>query len=300
MPLFHVHGLIGSALSTLSSGGTLVLPDKFNLLSFWRTVRDTGTTWYSAVPAIHNMLVTYAAGHRPRGAEALRFIRSCSAALPAEKMTAMEEVFGVPVLEAYGMTEASHQMTSNPLPPSRRVPGSVGQGTGLRIAIMDDLGNLIPPGRQGEVVIQGPTVISAYEDNPEANAASFTNGWFRTGDLGMLNTEGCLTLTGRLKEIINRGGEKVGPREIDEVLLAHPAVAEAVAFGMPHPGWGEEVAAAVVLKGPVTEAELLSFCEARLADFKRPKKIYVTDSIPRTSTHKIQRAAVAEVFLKTL
>jgi acyl-CoA synthetase (AMP-forming)/AMP-acid ligase II len=296
MPLFHVHGLVASTLSTLLSGGTVVVPSKFNPLSFWRTVRDTKTTWYSAVPTIHNLLLSRAGDERPAGAEGLRFIRSCSAALPPEMMAKMEQVFGAPVLEAYGMTEASHQMASNPQPPAVRKPGSVGPGTGVQIAIMDDAGNLLPQGERGEVVIKGPNVVSGYENNPEANAKSFTHGWFRTGDQGMLDAGGYLFLTGRLKEMINRGGEKIGPREIDEVLLAHPAVAEAVSFGVPHPAWGEEVAAAVTLKAPVTEAELLAFCKERLADFKRPKKIYITEQIPRTATGKIQRGAVAKAF----
>jgi acyl-CoA synthetase (AMP-forming)/AMP-acid ligase II len=296
MPLFHVHGLVASTLSTLLSGGTVAVPNKFNPLSFWRTVRDTKATWYSAVPTIHNLLLSRAGKERPAGAEGLRFIRSCSASLPAEMMDQMERVFGVPVLEAYGMTEASHQMSSNPQPPAARKPGSVGQGTGVQIGIMDAAGNLLAPGERGEVVIQGPNVVAGYENNPEANAKSFTNGWFRTGDQGFLDGERYLTLTGRIKELINRGGEKIGPREIDEVLLSHPAVAEAVCFGVPHPAWGEEVAAAVVLKEPAGESDIMAFCKERLAEFKRPKKIYITDAIPRTATGKIQRGAVAKAF----
>jgi len=298
MPLFHVHGLVASTLSTLLSGGTVVVPAKFSPLSFWRTVRDTGATWYSAVPTIHNMLLARAGEGRPAGAEGLRFIRSCSAALPPEMMEKMERVFGVPVLEAYGMTEASHQMASNPVPPLARKPGSVGPGTGVQIGIMDEAGNLLPGGERGEVVIQGPNVVSGYENNPEANEKSFTQGWFRTGDQGYLDEDGYLLLTGRLKEMINRGGEKIGPREIDEVLLSHPAVAEAVAFGVPHPAWGEEVAAAIVLKEdtPATDTAILAFCKERLAEFKCPKKIYITTAIPRTATGKIQRGAVAKAF----
>src|SRR5262249_54389851 len=246
MPLFHVHGLVASTLSTLLSGGAVAVPVKFNPLSFWRTVRDTKATWYSAVPTIHNLLLSRVGNERLAGAEGLRFIRFCSASLLPEMMEQMERVFGVPVLEAYGMTEASHQMASNPQPPAARKPGSVGRGTGVGIGIMDNDGNLLPPDARGEVVIQGPNVVAGYENNPEANAKSFTNGWFRTGDQGFLDAEGYLTLTGRIKELINRGGEKIGPREIDEVLLSHPAVAEAVCFGVPHPAWGEEVAAAVV------------------------------------------------------
>jgi acyl-CoA synthetase (AMP-forming)/AMP-acid ligase II len=295
MPLFHVHGLVASTLSTLRSGGTVAVPNKFNPLSFWRTVRDSGATWYSAVPTIHNLLLSRAT-ERPAGSEGLRFIRSCSAALPPEMMAKMESIFGVPVLEAYGMTEASHQMASNPQPPLARKPGSVGPGTGVGIGIMDDEGNLLATGQRGEVVIQGPNVVSEYENNPEATAKSFTKGWFRTGDQGFLDSDGYLTLTGRIKELINRGGEKIGPREIDEVLLAHPAVEEAVAFGVPHRTWGEEVAAAVVLREPTPESEILAFCKERLADFKVPKTLYVVTTIPRTATGKIQRGNVAKAL----
>jgi len=296
MPLFHVHGLVASVLSTFYSGGTVVLPGKFSPLSFWRIVRECHVTWYSAVPTIHQLLLTRAGGERPAGAENLRFIRSCSAALPPEMMQSMEQVFGAPVLEAYGMTEASHQMCSNPLPPKDRKAGSVGPGTGIKVSIMDAAGNHLPQGERGEIVIQGPNVVSEYENNPEATAKSFTNGWFRTGDQGYLDKDGYLVLTGRIKELINRGGEKVAPREIDEVLLAHPAVAEAVAFGFPHPTWGEEVAAAVVLRSPEKEEAILAFCKERLAEFKRPKKLYIVEQIPRTATGKIQRGAVAASF----
>src|SRR5580704_11428066 len=299
MPLFHVHGLVASTISTLLSGGTVVVPTKFNPLSFWRTVRDHNVPWYSAVPTIHHLLLSRAGDERPQGAENLRFIRSCSAALPPEMMAKMESVFGAPVLEAYGMTEASHQMCSNPLAPAERKPGSVGPGTGVKIGIMDGNGNLLAASERGEVVIQGPNVVDGYENNPEANAVSFTNGWFRTGDQGFLDSEGYLTLTGRIKELINRGGEKIAPREIDEILLGHPAVAEALAFGVPHASWGEEVEAAVVLKEarePNSEALILAYCKERLADFKRPKKLYIVETIPRTATGKIARGAVAKAL----
>lgn len=302
MPLFHVHGLVASTLATLSTGGTIVVPVKFNPLSFWRIVRDHKVTWYSAVPTIHQLLLARAEkGARPAGAENLRFIRSCSASLPPQVMHDLEEAFGAPVLEAYGMTEAAHQMASNPLPPAQRLPGSVGRGTDVRISIMDAEGNHLSPGERGEVVISGPNVVRGYENNPEANASSFVGGWFRTGDQGFLDENGYLTLTGRLKEMINRGGEKISPREIDEVLLGHPAVAEAVCFGVPHTAWGEEVAAAVTLRPEqaATEAELLAYCKERLADYKRPKHIHITTAIPRTATGKIQRRIVAQAFAPT-
>jgi len=297
MPLFHVHGLVASTLATLSTGGTVVVPGKFNPLSFWRVAKDHGVTWYSAVPTLHQLLLARAdSTSRPAGAEKLRFIRSCSASLPPQLMHDLEAAFGAPVLEAYGMSEAAHQMATNPLPPAARKPGSVGRGTDVRISIMDKDGRHLPTGQAGEVVIQGPNVIRGYENNPEANASSFVDGWFRTGDQGVLDEEGYLTLVARIKELINRGGEKISPREIDEVLLSHPNVAEAVCFGVPHPTWGEEVAAAVVVRDGVTEADLLAYCRERLADFKRPKQIHITDAIPRTATGKIQRGVVAKAY----
>jgi acyl-CoA synthetase (AMP-forming)/AMP-acid ligase II len=294
MPLFHVHGLVASTLATLLAGGTVVVPPRFNPLSFRRMVRDYGVTWFSAVPTIHQLILARASdAAKVEGAERLRFIRSCSAPLPVATAERLEALFGVPVVEAYGMTEASHQMASNPLPPRARKFGTVGMATGIRIGTMNETGALQPAGATGEVVIEGPSVIRAYENNPEANAKSFVDGWFRTGDEGVLDGEGYLQLTGRIKELINRGGEKIAPREIDDVLLAHPKVSEAVAFGVPHRTWGEEVAAAVVLREPATEAELIAYCRERLAEFKCPKTLYVVKSIPRTATGKVQRLNVA-------
>ena len=305
MPLFHVHGLVASTLATLLSGGTVIVPPRFNALNFWRLVEEYGVTWFSAVPTIHQALLNRA---RRRGRtadipavhEGLRFIRSCSSPLPASVMIEMEDRFGVPVLEAYGMTEAAHQMSSNPLPPGKRVPGSVGPGTGVSVAIMDEDGALQNTGDTGEVVIKGTNVINGYEDNPQANADSFTNGWFRTGDEGLLDSDGYLKLVGRRKELINRGGEKVSPVEIDEVLLTHPSVVEVVAFGIPHPILGEEPSAAVVLSEPTTtKSQLIEHCRRHLAQFKCPRRIHIVDSIPRTATGKVQRRLVAATFTGT-
>jgi acyl-CoA synthetase (AMP-forming)/AMP-acid ligase II len=256
-------------------------------------------TWFTASPTPHQLVLARLQEDRPEGSERLRFVRSCSSALSPAQMALMEQRFGVPVLEAYGMTEASHQMASNPLPPERRLAGSVGRGTGVDIAVFDDAGKPVPIGASGEVVIRGPNVMHGYEDNPQANAGAFVNGWFRTGDVGTLDEAGYLRLIGRIKELINRGGEKIAPREIDEVLESHPAVKEAVAFGVPHPTWGEEVAAAVVLSAPATEKELLAFSRRRLADFKVPKRLYIVDSIPRTPTGKVQRRFVSDQFSGT-
>jgi acyl-CoA synthetase (AMP-forming)/AMP-acid ligase II len=300
MPLFHVHGLIASTLATLATGGTVVVPGRFSPLSFWRVARDHHVTWYSAVPTLHQLLLARAepGSSRPEGAERLRFIRSGSASLAPQVMHDLEAAFGAPVLESYGMTEAAHQMASNPLPPAARKPGSVGPGTGVAISTMDAEGRHLKQGERGEVIIKGATVIRGYENDPEANAASFVDGWFRTGDEGYLDEDGYLTLVGRIKELINRGGEKISPREIDEVLLAHPAVAEAVTFGVPHPTWGEEVVAAVVLREPTSRSELLAYCRERLADFKRPKQIHIVEAIPRTATGKVQRRLVAQAFTR--
>ena len=223
----------------------------------------------------------------------MRFIRSCSAPLHPDDLLGMEDLFGALVLEAYGMTEAAHQVASNSLPNDRRVLGSVGRATGVSIAIMDENGVIQPPGTRGEVVIQGPNVTQGYANSPEANIASFTDGWFRTGDEGIMDFEGNLTLVGRLKELINRSGEKVSPCEIDEVLLAHPAVAEAVAFGVPDSVHGEEPSAAVVLRERVSQADLVAHCRTHLAEFKCPKVIHVVEAIPLTATGKVQRCMVA-------
>lgn len=296
MPLFHVHGLMASALATLRTGGTVVVPAPFNPLSFWTVAAEQRPTWYSAVPTIHRMVLARARGERPPASRSLRFVRSCSSALAPELMAEIEQHLGVPVLEAYGMTEACHQIASNPLPPAGRLPGSVGLGTGVEMAVVDGAGAPLPAGTPSQVVIRGPNVIDGYAANPEANAESFLHGWFRTGDQGVLDASGYLTLIGRIKELINRGGEKISPREIDEVLLRHPSVAEAVAFGVAHPALGEQVAAAVVLREPVAERELLSHCRRQLAAFKVPAKLYVVEAIPRTATGKVQRRKVAEAL----
>jgi len=299
MPLFHVHGLVASALATFGSGGTVVAPERFNPLGFWPLMQAYRPTWFTASPTPHQLVLARLQEDRPAGTERLRFVRSCSSALSPAQMAVMEQRFGVPVLEAYGMTEASHQMSSNPLPPAPRYPGSVGPGTGVEIGVFDDHGASLPAGVPGEVVIRGRNVMHGYENNPQANADAFVDGWFRTGDQGTLDGAGYLRLISRIKELINRGGEKIAAREIDEVLEGHPAVKEAVAFGVPHPTWGEEVAAAVVLIAPATEKGLLAYCRERLADFKVPKRLYFVESIPRTPTGKVQRRFVAEQLTHT-
>ena len=306
MPLFHVHGLIGACLSTLNSGGTVVVPSRFSASAFWKQQTDSASTWYSAVPTIHQILLTRADDDNAPH-ESFRFIRSCSAALAPTVFDALENRFNAPVLEACGMTEASHQMSSSPLPPGDRIPGTVGKATGVEVAIMTDAdassssekGVLAPTGTRGEVVIKGENVMWGYHNNEEANADAFVNGWFRTGDQGFLDDNGYLTLTGRLKELINRGGEKISPLEVDATLLEHPAVAEAVCFAAPDTHYGEAVQAVVVLSDDCEQQDIQDFCRERLADFKVPDIIYFTDEIPRTATGKIQRRNVATAFLSS-
>jgi acyl-CoA synthetase (AMP-forming)/AMP-acid ligase II len=296
MPLFHIHGLIGCVAASLAAGGSIYCSPGFNALRFFAWLAEAGASWYSAVPTMHQAIL--ARGERNReiiAAHPLRFIRSSSASLPPQVMAALEALFGCPVVEAYGMTEAAHQMTSNPLPPAARKPGSVGRAAGPEVAVMDEAGGLLAAGTIGEIVIRGPNVTPGYHANPAANESAFAHGWFHTGDQGWLDDEGYLTITGRLKELINRGGEKISPREVDEVLLDHPAVAQAVTFAMPHDKLGEEVAAAVVLRegASAEERELRDFAARRLADFKVPRKIVFLPEIPKGATGKLQRIGLA-------
>ncbi|MBD2677141.1 MULTISPECIES: acyl--CoA ligase [Nostoc] len=297
MPLFHVHGLVGCLLATLGSGGTLVCPNGFNALEFWKLVETYKPTWYSAAPTMHQTILARASRNTEIvKANPFRFIRSSSASLPPIIIEQLETTLDAPVVESYSMTEASHLMTTNPLPPKVRKPGTVGYGFGVEVGIMDSEGNLLPQGSLGEVVVKAPNVIDGYENNPEANATAFVNGWFRTGDQGTIDEDGYLRLTGRIKELINRGGEKISPLEVDDILLRHPAVAEALAFAVPHKSLGEDIHAAVVLKAEASEKELLAHCSTMLANFKVPKQIHILEQLPRGATGKLQRLAMAKLL----
>lgn len=299
MPLFHVHGLICGLLSTLLSGGIAVIPRKFSASHFWQDFKENKCNWYTAVPTIHQILLR----SPPTQVPAIRFIRSCSSSLAPSTLHHLEEAFKAPVLEAYAMTEASHQMTSNPLPHNGpHKAGSVGLGQGVEVVILDEAGN---PAELGEVCIRGKNVTKGYLNNPEATASSFTKeGYFRTGDQGKKDKDGYLILTGRIKELINRGGEKISPIEVDSVMLSHPKIAEAVSFAVPDDMYGQEVHATVVLKHGLKddvksiERELKAYCLTKLAKFKVPKRIYLTDVMPKTATGKIQRRKVCDVFFK--
>jgi acyl-CoA synthetase (AMP-forming)/AMP-acid ligase II len=297
MPLFHIHGLMAAIMASLSAGASVVCTPGFNALKFFGWLDEAKPTWYTAVPTMHQAILARA----PRSKEIieranLRFIRSSSSSLPPQVMKALEDTFDAPVVEAYAMTEASHQMTSNPLPPRPRKPGTVGVAAGPEVSIMDEKGNLLSRGSVGEIVIRGPNVTLGYENNPKANEENFTNGWFRTGDQGVMDEDGYLSITGRLKEIINRGGEKISPREVDDVLMDHPAIQQVVTFAMPHPKLGEEVAAAVVLREgqQATEHDIRQFAAKHLADFKVPRKVLFLEEIPKGATGKLQRIGLAE------
>jgi acyl-CoA synthetase (AMP-forming)/AMP-acid ligase II/thioesterase domain-containing protein len=297
MPLFHVHGLIGAFMSSLAAGASIFCTPGFQAARFFSWFDACSPTWFSAVPTMHQVILARAGQSRDIIARSrLRFVRSCSSALAPQVLAELEGFFRVPAVEAYGMTEASHQIACNPLSPGSRKPGSVGLATGPDIAIMGPDGDLLAVGSSGEIVIRGANVTRGYDHNPEANAGAFAGGWFRTGDQGYLDSDGFLFINGRTKEMINRGGEKIAPREIEEALMDHPAVQQAVAFALPDPRLGEDVAAAVVLREGASagESELKHFVAGRLADFKVPRKIVFVSEIPKGPTGKVQRIGLAE------
>lgn len=306
MPLFHVHGLLAGFLSTLATGGAIILPPggKFSASAFWPAARAGQASWYTAVPTMHQILLARAdKDYDETRAPNLRFIRSCSASLAASVLERLESCFHAPVLEAYAMTEAAHQMTSNPLPKfGVRKPGSVGLPQCVDVAVLDASNSELGRNQGGEVCIRGRNVTAGYHNNAAANEAAFSGGWFHTGDQGMLDEDGFLTLTGRIKELVNRGGEKISPLEVDAALLAHTDVAEAVSFAVPDEKYGEEVNAAVILKegSSMDSEQLTAFAKGKLAPFKIPKRFFFCDDLPRTATGKIQRRIVSKHFLDKL
>ncbi|TDZ71557.1 putative peroxisomal-coenzyme A synthetase [Colletotrichum trifolii] len=297
MPLFHVHGLLCGLLAPLACGGSMVVPTKFSATEFWQDFIAHKANWYTAVPTIHQILLK---NPTPNPLPPIRFIRSCSSPLSPTVFHQLEDTYKAPVLEAYAMTEAAHQMTSNPLPPAKRKPGTVGIGQGVEVRILDDNGDELAQGQEGEICIKGENVTKGYLNNPSANASSFTKGgFFRTGDQGKKDEDGYIIITGRIKELINKGGEKISPIELDNVLTRHPAVSEAVSFAIPDEMYGQEIAVAIVLKQgqQLRQDELRGWVAEKLAKFKVPKKIYFTETMPKTATGKIQRRIVAEKML---
>jgi oxalate---CoA ligase len=273
MPLFHVHGLLAGFLAPLFSGGSVIVPIKFSASEFWRDFIEHKANWYTAVPTIHQILLR---NPPPNPKPNIRFIRSCSSPLSPKVFHELEKVFGAPVLEAYAMTEAAHQMTSNPLPPGKRIPGSVGIGQGVEVKILDDAGKEVPLGKEAEICIRGENVTNGYLNNPQANKSSFTSeGFFRTGDQGRMDKAGYVVITGRIKELINKGGEKISPIELDNVLVQNPAVSEAVSFAIDDEIYGQDIGVAIVLKDGqrLTESDLRSWMQERVAKFKLPKRV---------------------------
>ncbi|KAI0134393.1 peroxisomal-coenzyme A synthetase [Xylariales sp. AK1849] len=298
MPLFHVHGLLCALLAPLYSGGSMIVPTKFSASEFWTDFTEHKASWYTAVPTIHQILLKYPA---PNPLPKIRFIRSCSSPLAPAVFEKLEAIFKAPVLEAYAMTEAAHQMTSNPLPPAKRKPGTVGLGQGVKVKILNEAGDELPQGAEGEICIMGENVTKGYLNNPSANATAYAKGgFFRTGDQGKKDEDGYIIITGRIKELIMKGGEKISPIELDNVLSRHPAVGEAVSFAVPDEMFGQDVGVAVVRKAgeKLGEEELSAWMAERVVKFKVPRKIYFTDVMPKTATGKIQRRIVAETMQK--
>jgi len=293
MPLFHIHGLVGCLLSSLSAGASIYCTSGFDALKFGRQMRDAEPTWYSAVPSMHQALLGRAGEVVPQMVRPLRFVRSSSAHLDTRVWRGLESVYECPALNAYGMTEAAHQISTNPLPPGERRYGSAGLAAGPEVAIVDDRDKLQPPGMTGEIAIRGVSVIRQYLQPTEVNRTAFANGWLRTGDQGAIDADGYVSITGRLKELINVGGEKISPAEIDAVLMQHPAVVQAVTFGARCDSRGERICAAVILDRETTVAELKGFVRERLARFKTPSTVLMLSEIPKGPTGKIQRIGMA-------
>ena len=297
MPLFHIHGLVAAILASFTAGGSVFCTPGFNALKFFGWMQEAKPSWYTAVPTMHQTILTRAERNAATIAtNPLRFIRSSSASLPVPVFYQLEQSFGCPVIEAYAMTENAHQMTSNQLPPGLRKPGFVGCAAGPEVAVMSPAGQLLGANTEGEVVTRGANVTKGYVKNPKANAEAFAHGWFHTGDQGFMDADGYLKITGRLKEIINRGGEKVAPMEVDEVLMEHPAVHQALTFAIPHDKLGEDIAAAVVLREgqSASERDLQDFANQRLAAFKVPRRIVIVSEIPKGATGKMQRIGLAQ------
>ncbi len=299
MPLFHIHGLIAILASSMKAGASVCASNGFNAIKFLDMAKSEKITWYSGVPTMHQAILLRAR----RNLEVakllkLRLIRSSSASLPPVVFKDLNDVFSCPVIEAYGMTEATHQMTSNPLPPKQQKAGFVGLPAGPEVCIMNENGEVLNQGDEGEVCIKGENVTLGYDNNEEANKTSFTNGWFRTGDQGYFDNEGYLKISGRLKEIINKGGEKISPLEVDNVLMDHPLIDLAVCFGYEDKMLGENIASAIIIKSgeACSENDVLEYAQEKLAKFKIPKKIFFVEEIPKGATGKLQRNVLAKKF----
>ncbi len=299
MPLFHIHGLIAVLSASAKVGASVCTSNGFNALKFLDLAKTQNITWYSGVPTMHQAILLRAKKNSDKAKKLnLRFIRSSSASLPPATFEQLNNIFQTPVIEAYGMTEATHQMASNPLPPAIQKPGLVGTPAGPEICIMNDKNEKLFQGEIGEICIKGDNVTNGYENNPEANKQSFVNDWFRTGDEGFFDEDGYLKISGRLKEIINKGGEKISPLEVDNILMDFPPIDQALCFGYKDEMLGEDIAVAIKLKEnkSCTEDDIKSYANEKLAKFKIPKKIFIVEDIPKGATGKLQRIGLAKKF----
>ena len=299
MPLFHIHGLIAVLSASAKVGASVCASNGFNALKFLDLAETQNITWYSGVPTMHQAILLRAQKNSDKAKKLnLRFIRSSSASLPPAIFEQLNDTFQTPVIEAYGMTEATHQMASNPLPPAIQKPGLVGMPAGPEICIMNDKNEKLSQGEIGEICIKGDNVTNGYENNPEANKQSFVNDWFRTGDEGFFDEDGYLKISGRLKEIINKGGEKISPLEVDNILMDFPPIDQALCFGYKDKMLGEDIAVAIKLKEnkSCTEDDIKSYANEKLAKFKIPKKIFIVEDIPKGATGKLQRIGLAKKF----
>ena len=299
MPLFHIHGLIAVLSASAKVGASVCASNGFNALKFLDLAETQNISWYSGVPTMHQAILLRAQKNSDKAKKLnLRFIRSSSASLPPAIFEQLNDIFQTPVIEAYGMTEATHQMASNPLPPAIQKPGLVGMPAGPEICIMNDKNEKLLQGEIGEICIKGDNVTNGYENNPEANKQSFVNDWFRTGDEGFFDEDGYLKISGRLKEIINKGGEKISPLEVDNILMDFPPIDQALCFGYKDKMLGEDIAVAIKLKEnkSCTEDDIKSYANEKLAKFKIPKKIFIVEDIPKGATGKLQRIGLAKKF----
>lgn len=299
LPMYHINGLCVTILSTLISGGSMVVCPKFSASGFWQTANDTQVTWFSVVPTIVSHLLHGTANPTEDTKRRLRFGRSASSALPVDVHTAFETRFDVPLIETMGLTETAAQILSNPLPPAPRKIGSPGQAIGNEAAILDKEHRPITNGDEGEIAVRGPNVMVEYLKNPKATSDTFTqDGWLATGDLGRMDKDGFIYVTGRLKELIIKGGENIAPREIDEALYSHQDVIEAAAFARPCASYGEKVEAAVKIRAgsPLSTADLIALCHTRIGPFKSPDKIHILDDLPKGPSGKIQRMKLSSLI----
>lgn len=298
LPIYHINGLCVTVMGSLVSGGSLAVTSKFSASRFWDQAAKAEVTWFSAVPTIISHLLHGTDEPGPEVRNRLRFGRSASSALAVETQSAFETRFSVPIIETMGLTETAAQILSNPLPPATRKIGSSGLAYGCEVQIQDSTGAALPPDTEGEITVRGPNVMQGYLKNADATRDTFRDGWLRTGDLARMDAQGYVFVTGRLKELIIKGGENIAPREVDEALYTHPDVIEAAAFARPCTTYGETVEAAVRVRdgSALKGADLIEICRNRLGAFKSPDEIHFLDELPKGPSGKIQRLKLADIL----